>query len=49
MTKLAVEKFKNYIQKETQALELEFEKEINNGTDLDIDGVEIKVAITVVS
>ena len=49
MTKLAVEKFKKYIQKETQALHLEFEKDINNGTDLDIDGREIRVGITVVS
>ena len=49
MTKLAIEKFKNYIQKETQALQLEFEKEIKAGTDLDIDGIPIRVLIAVLS
>lgn len=46
-TKQAVEKFKEYIQKETQALELEYKNELSNGTELDIDGVPIRIAIDV--
>ncbi|WP_421892567.1 isoleucine--tRNA ligase [Marinoscillum sp.] len=45
--KSAVEAFKSYIQKETQALSLEYVNEANGGTLLDIDGLELTVAIEV--
>ncbi|MEQ8337829.1 MAG: DUF5915 domain-containing protein, partial [Cyclobacteriaceae bacterium] len=47
ITKQAIEKFKEYIQKETQALKLEYKNELSNGTELDIDGVPIRIAIDV--
>jgi len=45
--KSAVETFKSYIQKETQALSLEYVNEANGGTLLDIDGLELTVAIEI--
>ncbi len=45
--KSAVEAFKSYIQKETQALSLEYVNEANGGTLLDIDGLELTVAIEI--
>ena len=45
--KSAVEAFKSYIQKETQALSLEYVNEANGGTTLDIDGLELTVAIEI--
>ncbi len=47
MTVQAIQEFKDYIQKETQALKLEFKDQLTNGADLDIDGVQIKIAIDV--
>jgi hypothetical protein len=45
--KNAVEQFKNHIQKETQALKLEFAEKIAQGTLLDIDGIELTVEIEI--
>jgi isoleucyl-tRNA synthetase len=39
--------FSDYIQKETQAVKLEFVEEIPDGTVIDIDGIELTVAIEV--
>ncbi|XOV92361.1 MAG: isoleucine--tRNA ligase [Bacteroidota bacterium] len=47
ITAQAIEKFKDYIQKETQALQLEFKNELTDGAELDIDGVPIRIAIDV--
>ncbi len=47
VTRQAVETFKEYIQKETQALKLEYKNELSNGTELDIDGIPIRIAIDV--
>ncbi len=46
-TTQAIDQFRDYIQKETQALKLEFKDQLNNGTELDIDGVPISIAIDV--
>ncbi len=43
----AIELFKEYIQKETQALSLTKAGNISNGTVIDIDGTELTVAIAV--
>ncbi|WP_258102772.1 isoleucine--tRNA ligase [Marinoscillum sp. MHG1-6] len=47
LVKNSIEEFKNYIQKETQALKLEFGEKIADGTALDIDGLEITVGIEI--
>lgn len=48
MTKSAIIAHKNYIQKETQALVLEFQEKIPNADVLDIDGIELLISIEVV-
>lgn len=47
LLKKSVESYKNYIQKETQALSLEYVEQVNNGTSLDIDGLEMSVGLEV--
>lgn len=47
LLKAAVEAHKNYIQKETQALTMEFVDMTNGGTTLDIDGLELTVGLEV--
>ena len=47
LLKKSVESYKNYIQKETQALSLEYVEQVNNGTSLDIDGLEMSVELEV--
>lgn len=47
ITTQAIESYREYIQKETQALQLEFNDELNNGSELDIDGIPITIAIDV--
>jgi isoleucyl-tRNA synthetase len=43
----AVKAYKSYIQKETQALVLEYVDELSDGTELDIDGVNIILSVSV--
>ncbi|MEQ8238017.1 MAG: isoleucine--tRNA ligase [Cyclobacteriaceae bacterium] len=43
----AIADYKSYIQKETQAVALEYVNELNGGTELDIDGVIVKLSIEV--
>ena len=47
LLKTSVEAYKNYIQKETQALSLEYVEQANGGTSLDIDGLEMTVELEV--
>ncbi|WP_258100329.1 isoleucine--tRNA ligase [Marinoscillum pacificum] len=47
LLKTSVEAYKNYIQKETQALSLEYVEQANGGTSLDIDGLEMTVDLEV--
>jgi isoleucyl-tRNA synthetase len=43
----AIADYKSYIQKETQAVALEYVKELNDGTELDIDGLIVKLSVEV--
>lgn len=45
LVKTSVETHKNYIQKETQALSLEYVEQVTDGTELDIDGLLMTVKI----
>ncbi|MEQ9304933.1 MAG: DUF5915 domain-containing protein, partial [Marinoscillum sp.] len=47
LLKSAVEAYKKYIQKETQALSLEYVEKANGGTPLEIDGLEMTVNLEV--
>lgn len=47
LLKSAVEAYKKYIQKETQALSLEYVEKANGGTPLEIDGLEMTVDLEV--
>jgi len=42
----AVKAYKSYIQKETQALVLEYVDELSDGTELDIDGINIILSVS---
>ncbi|MDW3197515.1 MAG: isoleucine--tRNA ligase [Cytophagales bacterium] len=44
----AVEVHREYIQRETQALKLEYQNGLNNGEVLDIDGTDLKIQLEVV-
>lgn len=48
MTKTAIAAHQNYIQKETQALALEFRDQLANADLLDIDGVELHIKLEVI-
>ena len=48
MAKSAILVHKNYIQKETQALSLEFQEKVSNADTLDIDGIELLISLEVV-
>lgn len=45
--KTAIAEFADYIQKETQAVKLEYVEEVSNGTVIDIDGIALTVEIEV--
>jgi len=47
LLKSAIETHKNYIQKETQALSMEFEEKATHTTELEIDGLSMNVTIEV--